>query len=570
MENILVIEMGADSIKLAEFSYPATDQIVLEQFQINEYGGDYTDEQLVDALSANLNTLLLNVQATAKRVYVCVSGQLIFMKFVKLPPISDTERLREVAEFEAKQNMPFPVDEVEYHVEILPSGEASEPEAMFVVIKKSVIERLSNVIEHCGFKVGLVDVAPTSGYNAARLNGLGQDNCTMLLNIGGRTSTLTFIEGDRFFVRTIPIAGRYITEQIQREFGISYKEAEDMKKSIGFVALGGAYEEPSSEAAATVSKIARNAMTRLHGEINRSINVYRATQGGNKPELMYLSGGGSIMQYTPFFFNEKMRIPVEYFNAFNVVSLGEEVNKEHLEECAHLLSEVIGTGVRAVTVCAMNVNLLPATLLKKNEVKQQMPYLYGAIAAMLLCSVIFFFGSLTQANYYEKHCARYKTTIDEKNEISESLSTKKKDLEVLEKKVTDLIKTQKNRMGWIEIFSEIQEILPANSWVVEVKPVSGANKEEPTRSGRPSRHTQAVAKTVDAVDWIELSIYTLCQGSQTGDNTQMKIQSRIKTNPKSIFKGVEFGKNTLATDVLNLASCQIKLQLKTPIIQKQN
>ena len=76
------------------------------------------------------------------------------------------------------------------------------------------------------------------------------------------------------------------------------------------MALGGAYEEPDSQVAATISKIARNVMTRLHGEINRSINVWRSQHGGNRPGRMLLCGGSSIIPYSQHFFNEKLHIPV--------------------------------------------------------------------------------------------------------------------------------------------------------------------------------------------------------------------------------------------------------------------
>jgi Tfp pilus assembly PilM family ATPase len=53
--------------------------------------------------------------------------------------------------------------------------------------------------------------------------------------------------------------------------------------------------EGTSEAAAHIAKIIRNVMSRLHGEISRSINIYRSTQGGSTPTTIYLTGGSSIL-----------------------------------------------------------------------------------------------------------------------------------------------------------------------------------------------------------------------------------------------------------------------------------
>ena len=170
---------------------------------------------------------------------------------------------------------------------------------------------------------------------------VGEENCEMILNIGGRCSTLIFIDQGSYFERTLAIAGNTITQQISKEFGVSLKEAEDLKRRHGFVALGGAYEDPDSEVAAIISKIIRNVMTRLHGEINRSINLYRAQQKGRKPEKLYLAGGSSVMTYTPRFFSEKLKIPVEYLNPFQITAIADDVDKDALSEVAHVFSEVI-------------------------------------------------------------------------------------------------------------------------------------------------------------------------------------------------------------------------------------
>ena len=91
---------------------------------------------------------------------------------------------------------------------------------------------------------------------------------------------------------------------------------------VGCFAFGGAYEGPQSETVDKVSKSVRSMMTRLHQELNRSINFYRSQMGGNKPELLLLTGGSSVIPYTDTFLREKLRIETDYFNPFNNVASG--------------------------------------------------------------------------------------------------------------------------------------------------------------------------------------------------------------------------------------------------------
>ena len=127
-------------------------------------------------------------------------------------------------------------------------------------------------------------------YNAFRYNYSGIPGCSLLVDIGARTTNVLFIEPGRIFSRSVPIGGSSITAAIAKEFGESFAEAESRKRRDGFVSLGGAYAEPADPDVARVSKIVRTTMTRLHAELMRSISHYRAQQQGSRPDRIFLSG----------------------------------------------------------------------------------------------------------------------------------------------------------------------------------------------------------------------------------------------------------------------------------------
>src|SRR4029077_9279106 len=111
---------------------------------------------------------------------------------------------------------------------------------------------------------------------------------------------------------------------------LPFADAELKKISEGFVSLGGAYEEPENPNQAAISKIARQVMTRLHIQVNQTVQFYRGQQGGSAPVRLFLSGGAAIMPYTAQFFSEKLNVPVEYFNPFRNVQIDPSVNLEEL------------------------------------------------------------------------------------------------------------------------------------------------------------------------------------------------------------------------------------------------
>ncbi|MFT5130662.1 MAG: type IV pilus assembly protein PilM, partial [Rhodothermales bacterium] len=387
----LTIDIGSTGIRMGEFEYPqAGESMILHRFKVVEYAEQITEANRHVVISDAIRSAYEEGGFTTNRCSVSVSGQAAFMRFVKLPPVREEEaRIKQIVEYEARQNVPFPMDEVIWDYQLFSTGESDEDlEVMFVVIKNDIVESVIAAVKSVGLKPKIVDFAPAALYNVARANHIGEEECSMLLNIGGRCTTLLFLDGNRFFARTIPIAGFSITQQIAKEFGIGNEEAEVLKRRHGFVALGGAYEEPESEVAATISKIVRNVMTRLHGEINRSISVYRTQQKGRKPTHLYLSGGSSTMAFTDHFFSEKLRMEVSYLNPFKIVTLDPAMDIKALQEVAHMLPEVVGVGLRMSVTCPVEVTLIPESEERRIRFFQRVPWMVGAIVLWLALLVV--------------------------------------------------------------------------------------------------------------------------------------------------------------------------------------
>ena len=196
----------------------------------------------------------------------------------------------------------------------------------------------------------------------------------MLLDIGAKTSNLLFFEKGKVFSRSIPLGANAITQDFANEAKLKFEIAEKIKINEGFVSLGGAYEEPENPNQAAISKIARQFMTKLHIQVNQTLQFYRGQQGGSAPQRLFLSGGASIMPYTAQFFAEKLNVPVEYFNPFRNVQIDPSVNLEELARVAHSLGEVVGLGLRNLANCPVEMNLMPDSTLRWQAFNQKKPY----------------------------------------------------------------------------------------------------------------------------------------------------------------------------------------------------
>src|SRR5438094_5481875 len=320
-KSFLAVDFGAGSLKLAEFEVNEAGGLRLKQYGLKSLGVEGSQEDKREAVILKaLQEMLTETGVKSKNVNVCAPGFHVFSKFVKLPPV-DASKVTQIIQYEAQQNVPFPLAEVVWDYQILGSTAGGELEVLLVAIKADIVEGLFRVTESAGLRLQLCDVSPAALCNAFRYNYGDLDGCTMLLDIGAKTSNLLFFEKGGVYARGINIGANSITQEFAAESKLKFAEAERLKVEQGFVRLGGAYEEPDNPQQAAISKIARQVMTRLHIQVNQTIQFYRGQQGGAAPLPLFLAGGASIMPYTAQFFAEKLNLPVEYFNPFRNIQI---------------------------------------------------------------------------------------------------------------------------------------------------------------------------------------------------------------------------------------------------------
>ena len=389
-KSFLAADFGAGSLKMAEFEPNAAGGLRLRQYGIKPLGAEGSQEASRGAaILRALQELLSEKSFGSKQINVCAPGFHVFSKFVKLPPV-DTAKVAQIIEYEARQNVPFPLEEVVWDYQILGTTSTGELEVLLVAIKTEVVEGLFRAAEGAGLHLKLVDVSPAALCNAFRFNYGDLEGCTMLLDIGAKTSNLLFFEKGKVYSRSINIGANSITQDFASESKLSFSDAEQAKIEHGFVSLGGAYEEPENPQQAAISKIARQVMTRLHIQVNQTVQFFRGQQGGSAPQRLFLSGGASIMPYTAQFFSEKLNVPVEYFNPFRNIEIDQSIDLDELSKTAHSFGEVVGLGLRDLAHCPVELNLMPESSIQRQQFGQKKPYIIASVFAIVL--VVFAIG----------------------------------------------------------------------------------------------------------------------------------------------------------------------------------
>src|SRR5215510_11786101 len=169
-KSFLAVDFGAGSLKLAEFEVNESGGLRLKQYAIKSLGPEGAQESTREAtILKALQAVLAEKHLTSRDCNVCAPGFHVFSKFVKLPPV-DPAKVTQIIQYEAQQNVPFPLQEVVWDYQILGTTAGGELEVLLVAIKAEIVEGLFRVSEATGLRLQLVDVSAAALCNAFRFN----------------------------------------------------------------------------------------------------------------------------------------------------------------------------------------------------------------------------------------------------------------------------------------------------------------------------------------------------------------------------------------------------------------
>ncbi|MDD4018209.1 MAG: type IV pilus assembly protein PilM [Kiritimatiellae bacterium] len=472
-DRILALNVGAGKIILAEFSVKSGRPPELVNYGTYEWGVEPENEVGVGGLLAPaIREIMKSRGIRPAPLMLSISGQMVFPRFVRLPAVGE-DKLLQMVRYEVEQNVPFPMEEIVWNHQFIGDDSSGEQCAMIVAAKIESVREVTDRVVEAGLEPDTVDVAPMALYNCLRYNYADLDGCSVLLDIGARSTNLIFIEDEKIYSRCIPVAGNAITQELAKSFQIPFAEAEALKRERGFVALGGVFAT-EDEVAERISKIVRNVVTRLHAEISRSINFYRSQQGGNAPSRVYLTGGTAVLPHLDTFFREKLQVEVVYLNPFTNVGVGNRINRERAGADAFVLAETVGLALRRSLACPVEINLMPPEIVKRKSLKKRIPF-FGLAAAGILLSLFSWTMYETQmGKLYAFQGERVSAKLSACKAKQAGLSKAEKARGEVQRKADAVRDVILQRTAWLKRVDAVRKSLFEGMWLTELVPVKDA------------------------------------------------------------------------------------------------
>ncbi|NNM30957.1 MAG: type IV pilus assembly protein PilM, partial [Akkermansiaceae bacterium] len=452
-ESTVALNIGSQRISMAVFEPAKGGGLVLKKFDSTTILADPAAEMArIPQIRVAVGELADRLKVSKRKVRYAVSGQSVFTRFVKLPALDD-DNIDQLVAFEAQQHVPFPIDEVVWDWQLL-DATGPEKEVVLVAIKADALNEVNDAVGEAGLGTAEVDAAPMALYNAFKFNYPEEEDCVLLIDVGARATNLVYIEGNRFFTRSLSIGGASITTAISKDYNIPFPEAEMQKVSNGVVSLGGGHTDELDEPTAALATTIRNALNRLPAEVARTNNFYRSQHDGSPPVKVYLAGGSVQLPYLREFLEEKLKLPIEIFNPLGSVSVAKGVDVEKLGTEAHLMGELVGLGLRGVNRAPVKIDLVPGVVEAERATARRMPFLITA-ALIFLAGVGAWAGfkgyaagvAKTKAEEIEAELQKVKPLANQLNQLAASGNR-------VAKFGGQYADAELGRVRWIQIISE--------------------------------------------------------------------------------------------------------------------
>src|SRR5688500_2220831 len=143
-----------DAIRVDDFD-------VIEHETVLSNAGDNREQLIQNAITSFVQRHPMKGGAVA----IGVSGQSSFARFIKLPPV-EPKKIPEIVRFEAIQQIPFPLDDVEWSYQLFQGGDSPEVEVGIFAMRKELIGQHIKYFTDQDLKVKVVQMNQLGVYNA--------------------------------------------------------------------------------------------------------------------------------------------------------------------------------------------------------------------------------------------------------------------------------------------------------------------------------------------------------------------------------------------------------------------
>jgi type IV pilus assembly protein PilM len=459
MASVWGIDIGKAALKAVKLRKTG-EGLEIQAIEYIPYPIEEDEDERQEHVNDAIRNFLGKHKLRGEQIVVGIPGLHAFSRFINLPPV-DKSKLSMMVRMEAQQQIPFPIEEVNWDFTKIERDyePGEEVEIGIFATRTELIDGFLGDLKESGLHPDTITIAPLAVYNFIRANTEDRDGGTVILDIGSEHTDLVIIDGERFWIRNLRIAGNDITKALADRFKIPFAEAEKLKKSS-------AKSKQSKKIFSSMESVLKD----LVGEIHRSVGFFKSQAEDLDVQRMILMGDGARLRNLPKFFKQQLKYDVARVAALaeDNFLIEDEVDTDVLGK--HLLGfgVALGLAVQGVSEARCSINLAPQQQQVQSKLKKKIPLaIVTAVLAWVAFLVSYGHWSAIRARIYKAESGM--KDAQSWNAVQGQAEEAKKVLPPLEKRAQLLVQVGKGRTMVSDLVRELAGILPTrNSKIPEL------------------------------------------------------------------------------------------------------
>ncbi len=345
-KSLVGVDIGTSSIKVCEllhgkkgFKVQNFSYIPLPEGAFHE-----DDIQKYDEIVQCLQLAVGQISSSSKFAAVGVWGPGVISKRIQVP-VGSMEEIEDQVLWESEQYIPFDIDQTSIDFHVIGENKGGGADVLIAAAKHNVIEKFKGLVEETGLTVKIVDLSQYALANAfihvhkSELDGAKAS--VILIDFGSQTTNIVvFRQSEIVFTRELNVGGHALSEEIQRSMGLSYEEAEDLKRGA----------DPEGNLPEEIVDIIDSNMSTFLIEIKKTLNFYMTATGEDTFQRCYITGGTSQVPGLLESLENEFGVEVLHFNPFEKIAFDDKkIDEETAIQIATIGATAIGLAMRSLS-----------------------------------------------------------------------------------------------------------------------------------------------------------------------------------------------------------------------------
>jgi type IV pilus assembly protein PilM len=469
-QNVWGIDIGKCGLKALLCSRSAdTGKLVAEAFDYIEYPMLLTQPEAdpAELVRDAVEEFLSRNEVAGNRVAVSVPGQAGLSKFIKLPPV-EAAKIPDIVTYEARQQIPFPLDQVVWSWQRLEggieeSGFVIDAEVALFAMKRDQVDKALEPFRQADIDVDLLQLSPVALANlimadrlppASEIDPESPPPSIVLASMGVDSTDLIITNGLRIWQRTMPIGGNNFTRSLVQGLRMTFPKAEKLKRNAARA------EDPKK-----VFQTLRPVFNDFASEMQRSLNYFTGQDATAKIGGVILVGNAAKLRGLSDFLSKQLQLEVHRLHEYRNLE-GQVVMKAPAFKENHLaFATAYGLVLQGLGLGSLRTNLLPPEVTRDRLIESKKPWAVVAMLGLLVAALVNFLGIFVAWNSYSENL--FAKAFQQIDQVAAESASIQSGVEQAQSQQNEIVATQQRmlrladqRFQALELMRAIEQVLP--------------------------------------------------------------------------------------------------------------